>query len=248
MKHTFGLIGFPLEHSWSPSYFQNRFRELGLKTTDYQLFSIKSLDNFSQFLATTPNLRGLNVTIPYKQSILTYLDTIDPAAREIGAVNTITIERSGDDRELTGYNTDADGFALSADFSKHTNALVLGTGGASKAVTWALQKMGISFTLVSRSRYKNRAISYSDVNEAVMESHTLIINTTPVGMFPNTDDFPSLPYRCLTSQHLLYDLVYNPEITAFMKQGMTYGASVQSGLSMLHHQAELALKLFLDEG
>jgi len=246
MKNIYGLIGFPLDHSWSPSYFQKRFLEMGLKNHDYQLYPLESLDQLPSLLERTPNLHGLNVTIPYKESILSFIDIIDPVAKEIGAVNTIRIQQSGNKHKLIGYNTDAGGFASSADFSNHRAALILGTGGASRAVTYALRKMGITCTLVSSKGAQKETLSYDDLDQDIIDRHTLIINTTPLGMYPNTQKAPALPYNLISPTHFLYDLVYNPEITQFMKHGIAQGARVQSGLSMLHQQAEQALKLFLE--
>jgi len=246
MKSIYGLIGFPLDHSWSPAYFQKRFREEGLKHHEYQLFPLKNLNHLPSLLANTPTLQGLNVTIPYKETILSFIDIIDPVAKEIGAVNTIRIQHSGNKRKLIGYNTDAGGFASSADFSDHRAALILGTGGAARAISYALSKMGITYTLVSRTGANKNVLSYRDLNPEILDHHTLIINTTPLGMSPTTQNAPVLPYHLISSKHFLYDLVYNPETTQFMKHGIAQGARVQSGLSMLHDQAELALMLFLD--
>ncbi len=246
MKNIYGLIGFPLDHSWSPAYFQKRFREQGLKNHDYQLFPLENLDRLLPLLEYTPSLQGLNVTIPYKESILSFIDILDPSAQEIGAVNTIRIHGSGNMRKLIGYNTDARGFASSADFSDHRAALILGTGGASRAVKHALREIGITCTLVSRGGAQKNTLSYDDLCEDILDHHTLIINATPLGMYPNVQSSPGIPYHLISSKHFLYDLVYNPEITQFMKHGIAQGARVQSGLSMLHQQAEQALKLFLE--
>ena len=248
MEKIVGLIGYPLDHSWSPSYFRQQFQSHGLENFSYLLFPLESLDNFFPLLERTPNLCGLNVTIPHKESILPYLDSLDTKADEIGAVNTVLIHGLGSERKLTGYNTDAEGFIRSADFSGHRSALVLGTGGASKAVTWALKRTGINYTLVSRVTGEENTIGYSDVNAEILENHSLIINTSPLGMYPTPDSFPPLPYHLITPRHFLYDLVYNPEETLFIKYGREKGARVQSGLKMLHLQAEMALQLFLDAG
>lgn len=247
MKKIIGLIGFPLDHSWSPSIYQQMFLEYGLKKYNFQLFPLKRLEDFPSLLTNLPNLQGINVTIPFKEAILPFLDAIDPVAEEIGAVNTICIQRSADRRTLTGYNTDADGFFQSSDFSEHRSALILGSGGASRAVSYALRKLGINSTLVSRSGGKKDVLSYDELDNQAISDHTLIINATPLGMFPDTGSLPPIPYHLLSSRHFLYDLVYNPEETQFMRLGRNQGARVQSGLRMLSKQAELALKLFLEE-
>lgn len=246
MKKIIGLLGFPLHHSWSPDLYQRMFLEYGLKNFNYQLCPLERLEDFPALLTALPDICGLNVTIPFKESILPYLDAIDPIAAEIGAVNTIRIEGTVDGRTLTGYNTDADGFLFSSDFSGHQSALILGTGGASKAVSYALKRLGIAPTLVSRSGALKNALSFDELDDQVMDLHTLIINATPVGMYPNSTSSPPIPYHLLTSRHFLYDLVYNPEETLFLKQGKREGTKIQSGFRMLSKQAELTLNLFLD--
>ena len=246
MKKVFGLIGNPLDHSWSPSYFQQQFQLQGLAKYSYHLFPIEKPDDLFLLLKQTPELCGLNVTIPFKETIIPLLDVIDERAKEIGAVNTILIQGSAPDQRLTGYNTDYVGFTNSADFSGHTSALILGTGGASKAIAFALKQMGIGYTLVSRSGAIKQVLSYDDLDEEIISKHTLIINASPMGMYPNQEDPPPIPYHLISSNHFLYDLVYNPKETLFLKNGMMQGARVQSGLRMLHLQAERALKLFLN--
>lgn len=248
MKRLYGLIGFPLGHSWSPAFFRKKFLGQGLENYDYQLFPLECLDEFSSLIEHTPSLCGLNVTIPHKESVIAYLDTIDPIAREIGAVNTVLVQRSAGEIKLSGYNTDSAGFIGSADFSGHKSALVLGAGGAARAVMYSLKQMGITFTLVSRSPSGKNAIGYGALNEGVVENNTLIINTTPLGMYPNEESAPPIPFHLISSRHFMYDLVYNPKETLFLKRGKEQGARVQSGLTMLHLQAELALELFLDSG
>ncbi|MFH1296017.1 MAG: shikimate dehydrogenase [Bacteroidota bacterium] len=245
MKKVFGLIGYPLDHSWSPSCFQQQFQVHGYPDYRYQLFPIERVESFLPLLENIPDLCGLNVTIPYKETIIPYLDELDARAAEIGAVNTILFRGSATGRKLSGYNTDAEGFMSSADFTGHRSALILGTGGASRAVSYALRKMGIWHTLVSRSGALKKAISYEDLDDEMMATHTLIINTTPLGMYPDEGASPPLPYHLITSRHFLYDLVYNPEETLFLKEGLKHGARAQSGLKMLHLQAELAFELFV---
>lgn len=246
MKKSFGLIGYPLDHSGSPSYFQQQFQSRGLDHFSYDLFPLRKIDDLMPLLKEKQDLHGINVTIPYKIAILPYLNAMDAKAKEIGAVNTVLIQRSPDQIKLTGYNTDAEGFRRSADFSGHRSALVIGTGGASRAVIYALNALGIPCTLVSRSGDHGNAITYHELNEQIISSHTLIINTTPSGMYPNEDASPNIPYHLVSSRHFLYDLVYNPEITAFMRLGMKQGARVQSGIKMLHLQAAISLRLFLE--
>jgi len=248
MKNSFGLIGYPLDHSWSPSYFQQQFKSRELHLFSYDLFPLRIIDDLLPLLKEKPDLHGINVTIPYKEAILPYLNDINATAKEIGAVNTVLIRRSPEQIKLTGYNTDAEGFSRSADFSGHRSALVLGTGGASRAVVYALNALGIPCTRVSRSGDQGNVLTYHELDEQIISGHTLIINTTPVGMFPNEEIAPPFPFDMVSSRHFLYDLIYNPEITAFMKQGIKRGARVQSGIKMLHLQADIALKLFLNIG
>jgi len=240
-----GLIGFPLDHSRSPEIYRQMFREQGLKQFSYKLFPLKRVEDLKWLLMAEPNLTGLNVTIPYKRTVIPYLNATDTLASEIGAVNAIRIDRTKEGSRLTGYNTDAEGFLLSSDFSGHHAALILGTGGAAKAVAYALKKLGIAYKHVSRSKAGGHMLAYNKLDQQIMEHHTLIINATPAGMYPNLDDAPPIPYQMLTPRHFLYDLIYNPEKTRFLKQGKQQGTKTQSGLQMLIKQAELSLKLLL---
>lgn len=240
-----GLIGYPLGHSFSKPYFNNKFAELGLASEwYYETFSIENIEKLHDILRGHPELVGLNVTIPYKQAVMPFLDKLDETASEIGAVNCIHIKNG----VLTGYNTDAYGFEKSllgliqaSDLESLLNlelkALILGTGGASKAVAYVLKKLHIPFHYVSRTRSDN-ALAYEDVNEEIMSTHRLIINGSPLGMSPNTEGCPPLPYEHIGNQHFLYDLIYNPEVTTFMQRGLAQGAKAKSGLDMLHFQAE----------
>lgn len=231
----FGLIGKELAHSFSPSYFKRKF--LAEHTNaDYKAFPIPNIQELEPLLNVYPNLKGLNVTIPYKEAVIPYLEELDSISKDIGAVNCIKIVEG----KLYGYNTDVIGFKKSLQpllKSNTKNALILGTGGASKAVTYVLDQLDISYKKVSRTEEGN-IISYQQVSMGMIAAHPLIINTTPLGMYPDVDSFPPIPYRALTDQHILYDLVYNPEETKFIKYGKYYGAKTKNGLEMLELQAE----------
>jgi shikimate dehydrogenase len=241
---TYGLIGYPLSHSGSGSWFAEKLRKEGRSGHRYLNFPLSSLDKFPGLLHKHPGLKGLNVTIPYKEQIIPLLDELDAKAGKIGAVNTILIRREKGNIHLKGFNTDADGFLQSADFSKHRRALILGSGGAAKAVAYALAEMGISFLFVSRSKKSADHISYTELTAEVLSSHTLIVNATQLGMFPSTETFPPIPYHFLSENHFLYDLVHNPEMTIFLKEGSAAGAMIQNGLRMLWIQAELSYRIW----
>ena len=246
---TYGLIGYPLEHSFSQKYFTEKFLKEGINAR-YLNFPISSIDDFPELFIHHPYLAGLNVTIPYKQQIIPYLDDISPVAKTIGAVNVIKITWENLEYRLKGFNSDITGlkrslFPLLA--IDHKNALVLGTGGASKAVAEALKQLNISFRYVSRSPKDENTLSYAQLDEGIISEHKLIINTTPLGMFPDVDACPDIPYEALTPRHLLYDLVYNPEETLFLKKGKEKGAKVKNGLEMLHLQAEEAWRIWNDQ-
>lgn len=245
---VFGLIGFPLEHSFSKKYFTEKISSLKIIDTEYQLFPIESLSEFKSILLNNANLKGLNVTLPYKVSIIPYLNELEETASAVGAVNTIKIVKNSDhSNHLIGYNTDVYGFKQSIKpflEINHEKALILGRGGAAKAVSWVLNQMGICCNYVSRNPVKSDEISYNDLNEWVIKSHLLIINTTPVGNFPNINDFPSIPYEFLTENHLLYDLTYNPVETAFLKKGKLAGSQIINGQSMLEIQAEKSWEIW----
>lgn len=242
----FGLIGYPLSHSFSKGYFSKKFEEEKIENCYYENFPIENISLITEVLANNPQLEGFNVTIPYKEKVIAYLDEVSDEAQEIGAVNTIRIIRTGEAIKLSGFNTDVYGFSESLKpllKPQHTSAMVLGTGGASKAVMFALKKLGVSYTSISRSKCEN-TITYNEITNAVMESHKLIINTTPLGTFPKVEELPPLPYQYLSSEHLLYDLVYNPAETAFLKQGILKNSPVKNGLEMLHLQAEKAWQIW----
>lgn len=244
--NRYGLIGFPLTHSFSKRYFTEKFEREDITDCQYDLFEMPAITALPDLLAL-PGLRGLNVTIPHKQAVLSYLDRLDASAEKIGAVNVIKLEADG---SRTGYNSDYYGFRQSlTDWlmslgrpSDTLKALVLGTGGASKAVTVALSDLGISYRYVSRTK---RADSFTyDELPTIITDYSLIINGSPVGTYPKADEAPALPYSLLTDQHLLYDLVYNPVETTFMKLGLERGAAVHNGLRMLQLQAEKAWEIW----
>ena len=235
----FGLIGYPLSHSFSKRYFAEKFARENINDAHYELFPIPEIEDLPALIADNPNLVGLNVTIPYKQAVLPYLHDLDPGAKAVGAVNTIKVKGS----QLIGFNSDVYGFeqSLNNTFDKMGNkvdtALILGTGGAAKAVAYVLDRLGIIYKFVSRkANVKN--LTYSDLDQSCMDRYRLIINTTPLGMSPNVDIFPSIPYQLIGKDHLLFDLVYNPEETKFLRLGAAQGASTQNGLEMLYGQAE----------
>jgi len=241
----FGLIGKSLGHSFSKGYFTEKFQKEGLDHS-YENFELHSIDEFPNLLNENPDLAGLNVTIPYKESIIPYLDKVDLIAKEVGAVNTVSIIRG----KTKGYNTDVIGFKNSLKpFLKHgmDKALILGTGGASKAVAYVLKNLGIDCFFVSRNPATGKFFSYDMLNEEAMKQFKLIINTTPLGTFPDVGDFPNLPYEHLTQEHLLYDLIYNPSQTIFLKKGKEEGATTLNGLGMLKSQAEASYKIWLSE-
>lgn len=238
----YGLIGFPITHSFSPKYFAEKFKVENILDAEYRLFPIADLRDLPKLLASHPDIAGLNVTIPHKVNILPFLDEISEEATEIGAVNTIAIQ-SG---KLIGYNTDVFGFEVSLMqlLNKQTNisALILGTGGASMAVSFVLRKLRIPYHLVSRS--DKHSLTYQQLTPDIIAAHQLIINTTPVGMSPNTHDSPLLRYEGIGSSHYIYDLIYNPPVTQLMRSSALLGAHTLNGLMMLHQQAEHAWQIW----
>ena len=242
---VYGLIGFPLTHSFSMNYFNNMFESENIDA-EYVNFEIPEIGDLMEVISENPNLSGLNVTIPYKEQVISYLDELDPDTAEIGAVNVIKFIRKGSKLRLKGYNSDVIGFTdslspLLTPEMKH--ALVLGTGGASKAVMQALKKLGISATLVSRTPSEGR-YTYSDLTPEIMAENLLIINTTPLGMYPHMDECPDIPYDQLTPAHLCYDLLYNPDVTLFMRKAAEHGAATKNGLEMLLLQAFAAWNIW----
>ncbi len=234
----YGLIGFPLEHSFSISYFNEKFQNEGIKAK-YVNFEIPNIENLQEILASTPNLKGLNVTIPYKQKVISYLDYISPEARAIGAVNVIRVEHKGNQIILKGYNSDVIGFTQSIEpmlESFHKKALVLGTGGAAKAINFGLKSLGLETVFVSRYE-RPGTVLYKSLTADDIKEYNVIVNCTPCGMFPHTNECPNLPYEAMDSHTLLYDLIYNPDETMFMHKGRECGATVKNGLEMLLLQA-----------
>src|SRR5690625_1932226 len=234
----FGLIGKNIDYSFSRGYFKDKFEKKGLAYS-YVNFDIDSVSQFPSILKENPELIGLNVTIPYKESIIPYLDQLSPEAKSIGAVNTIKLLTNG---KLIGYNTDYYGFQKSIKpllKKQHNSALILGTGGASKAIDYALKQKNIHTLFVSR-KAKGNAISYDDLTEEIIHEYKIIVNTTPLGTFPNVKNYPEIPYSFITPNHLLYDLTYNPSTTEFMKKGEAQGAKTINGYNMLIEQAEKA--------
>jgi len=235
----FGLVGHPLSHSFSKGYFEAKFQALGIDA-EYLNFDVATVDAAVQAIRTTSGLEGVNVTIPYKTSIIPYLDEVDAEAKTIGAVNTIRLDLVGNELKLQGYNTDVVGFRqsiLPLLNDSHCRALVLGTGGAAKAAIHVLTNMGMSVSIVSR-QLGQADYTYAELTPAIIAAHTVIVNCTPVGMFPKVNARPDLPYGAIGSAHVLFDMVYNPMETAFMRTGMERGANVSNGLEMLHGQAE----------
>ena len=240
--HRFGLIGRNISYSFSRKFFAEKFAAEGIDAT-YENFDLQDISEFPEVLRKHPDLRGLNVTIPYKEAIFPFLNRLDPEALEIGAVNTIKVDSDG---SLTGFNTDHEGFTGAIKpFLKthHQKALILGTGGASKAVTYALLKLGIEPLAVSRKPSKNGILDTSLSGE-ILEEYKVIINTTPLGTHPNTEEFPALPIAFLDNRHLLFDLIYNPPQTKLMQLAMAQGATVLNGRKMLELQALKAWEIW----
>lgn len=236
----FGLIGRKLGHSFSAKYFNSKFEKEKINAR-YDLFEIPSIEGVSNIILSNKELTGLNVTIPYKRDIIPYCNQLTESAREIGAVNTVRIVRKGDNIELRGHNTDAPGFweAIKPMITTQKKALVLGQGGASRAVIYALEKAGIQVVKVSRKASEG-IISYEDLTEEIMADCRIIVNCTPLGMWPDIETCVNIPYEYITPQHVCFDLVYNPEVTEFMKRCAARGAKTSNGLQMLYNQANLA--------
>ena len=234
----FGLIGYPLSHSFSEKFFSDKFLEEGIRDVEYKLFPIEDISKLSDLVFLNKSLCGLNVTIPYKQAVFPFLDFVHETAKEIGAVNCIAIHRLDSKAYLRGYNTDAYGFEQSLIpllKPRHTRALIFGNGGAAKAVMYVLGKLKIDYAVVSRQA---GFMNYEDVDSSTLASHTLLINTTPLGMHPNIELAPEIPYEFISKNHLAYDLIYNPDKTQFLKNAEKKGAAIKNGLEMLHLQAD----------
>jgi shikimate dehydrogenase len=245
-KTLLGLIGYPLTHSFSAGYFSDKFKRENITDYEYRNFPLKNISRFRQLLKNNPGLCGLNVTIPYKEQIISYLDKLDSVAERIGAVNTVKFIRKGNRNELVGYNTDSTGFLKSLTpslNSSHKRALILGTGGASKAVAFVLQELEIEFLFVTRNP-KPGMITYRDLCLSIIRNHLLIINTTPLGTYPDVQSFPDIPYDLLTPGHIMYDLVYNPPETEFLRLGRQKGATCINGQRMLEIQAEKSWEIW----
>lgn len=242
----YGLVGYPLKHSFSIGYFNEKFSSEKIEA-EYINFEIPDINNFPEIIQANPNLHGLNVTIPYKEKVIPYLDELDKQAAAIGAVNVIKIIRNkGGKPKLIGYNSDIIGFTQSIQpllQSHHKKALILGTGGASKAVFHGLKNLGIEAKFVSRTA-RFGMLTYEELNAEIIKEYTVIVNCTPVGMYPKVDACPDIPYEAITSEHLLYDLLYNPNITLFMKKGEVKGAVTKNGLEMLLLQAFAAWEIW----
>lgn len=250
MKRKFGLIGYPLSHSFSRKFFTEKFSAEGIDA-DYLNFELENIEQLPHIIASHPDLSGLNVTIPYKEQVIEFLNFVDESATLIQAVNTISIHRSGHHVSLHGYNTDIQGFQESIRpliQKYHHKALILGTGGASKAVVKAFENLKIETILVSRNPEERGELSYNDLDEDVMDNYKIIVNTTPIGTYPNVEGCPAIPFELITSKHLLFDLVYNPEVTEFLKQGKQRGATTKNGLEMLHLQALASWEIWNREG
>ena len=240
----YGLIGFPLTHSFSKKYFTEKFTQEAIIDCLFELFSLEQIDSLPALLKAQPTLAGLAVTIPFKESVMDYLDEVDEVAKVIGSVNCIAIHSGG----TKGFNTDYIGFRssiLPLLGPRHQKALVLGTGGSSKAIQFVLRELSIPYLLVSRNPSNHPgAIAFGSLNASIMQAHTIVINCTPLGMYPEIDAAPAIPYEYIGPQHLMFDLVYNPSVTSFLQQGMQQGATVKNGYEMLVHQAEANWKIW----
>jgi shikimate dehydrogenase len=246
-QRNFGIIGYPLEHSFSKSFFEQRFAAEKIENVSYKNYPIENINLLPALLEKETNLCGFNVTIPYKEAVIPFLDKISPVAEEVGAVNVVKIDRNKDEIPyLTGYNTDVLGFEKSLLEQKqdyHNSALILGTGGAAKAVAYVLIKLNIAYQYVSRQP-KSNALTYEMLDKQTIANNLLIINATPLGMFPNTDICPPIDYTAISEEHFLFDLVYNPKETLFLTNGKEHGTTVQNGYKMLCYQAEEAWRVW----
>ncbi|MBI4648251.1 MAG: shikimate dehydrogenase [Bacteroidia bacterium] len=243
----FGLIGYPVSHSFSKKYFSLKFRNQDINDAIYELFPLKHIEDFPEMINRNPELCGLNITIPYKEKIIPYIVELDKTVSETGAVNTIKFIRKNNLLRLKGYNTDITGFEALLNenaIRKNVQALILGTGGAAKAVAHVLKLKNICYSMVSRTKGRAHTLTYNKLKPDLIKQNRLIINTTPLGMFPDIQGFPLLPYEAISNQHILIDLVYNPVETLFLKYGKTRGAKTFNGLKMFHAQAEKAWEIW----
>ena len=245
---TFGLVGYPLGHSFSKKFFTEKFKNDSLNDHQYLNFEIDSIELFPAIFDQYDNIGGLNCTIPYKQQIMTFLNEIDDEARAVGAVNTVKILQTPQGMRLKGFNTDVIGFERSIKpmlGSIHQKAIILGTGGASKAIKDVMKKLGIEYVSASiENELFENEIRYSDITTQIIADRKIIINATPLGTFPNINTCPQIPYEAITAQHVMFDLVYNPDITLFLQKGIEHGAKVKNGLEMLHGQAIAAWEIW----
>ena len=242
----FGLLGKNIEYSFSRGYFSNKFKTLNLKKHKYVNFDLQQIEDFPNIIKENVNLKGINVTIPYKEDVIPFLSKLDKTAAEIGAVNTIKLTKRGN---LKGYNSDVVGFEnsiLPLLKNHHKNALILGTGGASKAIAYALKRNKIKFKFVSRNPKGKKEISYADLSKEVIEKYTVIVNSTPLGTSPDIEKCPNIPYQHITEKHILYDLIYNPAVSTFLSKGKDKGATIKNGLEMLKLQAEESWRIWND--
>lgn len=242
----FGLLGKNIEYSFSRGYFSNKFQKLKLKKHRYVNFDIEDIKNFPLIIQKNENLKGFNVTIPYKEKVIPFLDTLDKTAKKIGAVNTVKLTKRGN---LKGYNSDVVGFEKSIMpllKNHHKKALILGTGGASKAIAYALKRNDIKYIFVSRNPEGRKEISYDKLNEEIIKKYAIIINSTPLGTSPYVEKYPNIPYQYISEKHILFDLIYNPAITTFLSKGKAKGATIKNGLEMLELQAEESWRIWHD--
>lgn len=244
----YGLIGYPLSHSFSATYFAEKFKINNIQDVIYQNFPIENINEFENLIFKYPDLVGLNVTIPYKQQVIPYLDELDKTAKDVGAVNTVKFIRKDDDKLiLKGYNTDVYGIERSLQsylLPEHRTALILGTGGASKAVVFILNKIGIKSQLVSRNKTEKIFKTYDELSIDDIKDFDLIINTTPVGMYPKVNESPKIPYEGIHSKQIIFDLIYNPDMTVFLLKGKEKGAKTLNGLEMLKFQADKSWQIW----
>ncbi len=242
LEKLYGLIGFPLGHSFSEKYFTTKFEKEGITNVHYKLFPIEHIDDLRQIIDKNPGLSGLNVTIPYKQAVLKFASHLSADVKDIGAANTLKFTSN----RVEAYNTDVIGFERSLAIELkpfHKKALILGTGGSSNAVQFVCRKIGIEYSLVSRNR-SEKAISYAEINADILNDHLIVINTTPLGTFPDTATFPPIPYSFITGRHYCFDLVYNPPKTIFLAKAAERGATIKNGYDMLVIQAEESWKIW----
>jgi shikimate dehydrogenase len=243
----FGLIGYPLGHAYSQKYFEDKFKSMGITDAKYKLFPISEISKIHNIISSQPNLLGLNITTPYKELIIPYLNELDETILRLGTVNTIKITREGGLTSLKGYNTDVFGLHKTFEnlnFPEGSKALIFGSGGSGKTVSFVLRERGINSTNVSRNPENLKQMSYSNITEAVIKHHNIIINASPVGMFPKNDTCPPIPYEHITDKHFCIDLVYNPAQTLFLKKCAEKGALTVNGLTMLYEQADKAWEIW----